>query len=99
MQPSLTLRAVHTPLIRFVGSRAALWKDAPHHSGPHVMTPPNLEKHVAKASEVVSKPAAPAAPAAPTTFTTGDMPARYRRAPITELEMESIESGGATYSF
>ncbi|KAL0084049.1 hypothetical protein J3Q64DRAFT_1476673 [Phycomyces blakesleeanus] len=96
MQPSLTLRAVHTPLIRFVGSRAALWKDAPHHTGPHVMTPSNLEKHVAKASEVVAKTAAPAAP---TTFTTGDMPARYRRAPITELEMEAIESGGATYSF
>ena len=26
MQPSTTLRAVHKPLIQFLGPRAALWK-------------------------------------------------------------------------
>ncbi|KAI7882359.1 hypothetical protein K492DRAFT_193618 [Lichtheimia hyalospora FSU 10163] len=94
MQPSFISRAVHKPLIQFVGSRANLWKNAPSHAGPHPMTPANLEKHVAKASP------APA-PAKQPTYSKGalefaELPPRYRRAPLSEAEMEAIESGGAT---
>ncbi|KAI8973307.1 hypothetical protein BDF20DRAFT_906966 [Mycotypha africana] len=109
MQPSTTLRAVHKPLIRFIGPRALLWKDclelthcrfvidAPHHSGPHPLTPTNLEKHVAKAEPV--KPPTPAASSRANTSSIEytQLAAKYRRAPISETEMEAIESGGATY--
>lgn len=54
------------------------------------MTPANLEKHVAKANPT------PAAPAKQPTHSKGalefaDLPARYRRAPLSEAEMEAIE--------
>ncbi|KAI9360880.1 hypothetical protein BD770DRAFT_408717 [Pilaira anomala] len=101
MQPSTTLRAVHKPMIQFVGSRAKLWKDATHHTGPHPLTPANLVKHVAEASKAT--PAAPAKSAAPKANTGSlefaELPSRYRRAPISEAEMEAIESGGATHLF
>ncbi|KAI8880979.1 hypothetical protein K501DRAFT_324745 [Backusella circina FSU 941] len=101
MQPTFTLRAAHKPLIRFLGPRVNLWKDAPHHVGPHAMTPPNLVKHVATATEAAApKPAAAAPKAAasqPSHFEFGQLPPRYRRAPLTDAEMEAIESGGATY--
>ncbi|ORY91899.1 hypothetical protein BCR43DRAFT_517925 [Syncephalastrum racemosum] len=101
MHPSAISRAVHTPMIRFVGSRASLWKDAQHHVGPHPMTPANLETHVAKASE------APAAAASSSSTSSGSdqvlewsqLPARFRRTPVTEAEMEAVESGGATFIF
>ncbi|KAI8145859.1 hypothetical protein BJV82DRAFT_666418 [Fennellomyces sp. T-0311] len=93
MHSSFVSRAVHKPLIQFVGSRANLWKNAQHTVGPHPLTPANLEKHVAKADPV------PAAKSP--NFTAGSLefsqrPARYFRTPISELEMEAIESGGAT---
>ncbi|KAI7891104.1 uncharacterized protein EV154DRAFT_509180 [Mucor mucedo] len=102
MQPSTTLRAVHKPLIHFLGPRASLWKDAPHHTGPHPLTPANLVKHVAKASTPATPPKAASATAASPKATVGalefsQLAARYRRAPISEAEMEAIESGGATY--
>ncbi|CAO3672546.1 unnamed protein product [Rhizopus stolonifer] len=99
MQPSITLRAVHTPLIRFVGPRAALWKEqvhshfnAPQHTGPHPLTPFDLVKHVAQAEPVTVQKAK-----GPLEF--GQLPAKYRRSVITEAEMEAIESGGATHFF
>lgn len=71
-----------------------MWKNAPSHAGPHPLTPANLEKHVAKASPV------PTPAKQPTHFKGAlefaDLPARYRRAPLSEAEMEAIESGGAT---
>jgi hypothetical protein len=65
--------------------------DAPHHIGPHPLTPPNLVKHVAEASkvELVNKSVAPQASAGALEFS--QLAAKYRRAPITELEMEAIE--------
>ncbi|GAA5796502.1 hypothetical protein HPULCUR_001874 [Helicostylum pulchrum] len=94
MQPSTTLRAVHKPMIQFIGSRANLWKDAVNHTGPHPLTPANLVKHVAEApvaaAEVpVAAAAAPKANAGSLAF--AELPARYRRAPISEAEMEAIE--------
>ncbi|CAO3657092.1 unnamed protein product [Mucor hiemalis] len=103
MQPSTTLRAVHKPLIHFLGPRAALWKDATHHTGPHPLTPPNLVKHVAKADPVAPAKSAPASTTAADAsgdskaLEFGQLAARYRRAPISEAEMEAIESGGATF--
>ncbi|KAF1805125.1 hypothetical protein V8B55DRAFT_1494316 [Mucor lusitanicus] len=96
MQPTATLRAVHKPLIRFLGPRANLWKDAPQHTGPHPLTPPNLVKHVPEAS----KPAAASKAAAPQqqgVLEFSQLAAKYKRAPISEAEMEAIESGGATF--
>ncbi|KAK4519282.1 uncharacterized protein ATC70_009514 [Mucor velutinosus] len=100
MQPTATLRAVHKPLIRFLGPRANLWKDAPQHTGPHPLTPPNLVKHVAEAS----KPAAAAATSSKAASSQqqgvlefSQLAAKYKRAPISEAEMEAIESGGATF--
>ncbi|ORE11462.1 hypothetical protein BCV72DRAFT_246969 [Rhizopus microsporus var. microsporus] len=95
MQPSLTLRAAHKPLIRFLGPRATLWKDAPHHSGPHPLTPPNLVKHVAQAEPQASVNKAVNSGS----IEFGQLPTKYRRAVITEAEMEAIESGGATAIF
>ncbi|KAF7731572.1 hypothetical protein EC973_009336 [Apophysomyces ossiformis] len=97
MQASVSLRAAHRPLIRFIGSRKKLWQDVTHHNGPHPLTPPNLEKHVAK-------PDLTPAPSAVTHSTSGAMeygqiPARYRRSLLTDAEMEAIESGGATMIF
>ncbi|CAO0798872.1 unnamed protein product [Mucor circinelloides] len=98
MQPSATLRAVHKPLIRFLGPRANLWKDAPQHTGPHPLTPPNLVKHVAEASKPTT-----AAPSKATSsqqqgvLEFSQLAAKYKRAPISEAEMEAIESGGATF--
>lgn len=71
--------------------------DATHHTGPHPLTPPNLVKHVAKADPVAP---AKSAPASTTTAAAsgdskalefGQLAARYRRAPISEAEMEAIE--------
>lgn len=57
------------------------------------MTPANLVKHVAEASKAT--PAAPAKSAAPKANTGSlefaELPSRYRRAPISEAEMEAIE--------
>ncbi|KAG1078019.1 hypothetical protein G6F42_024473 [Rhizopus arrhizus] len=105
MQPSATLRAVHKPLIRFLGPRANLWKGefnpqayAPQHTGPHPLTPPNLVKHVAEASKPTT-----AAPSKATSsqqqgvLEFSQLAAKYKRAPISEAEMEAIESGGATF--
>ncbi|KAG1149742.1 hypothetical protein G6F37_003876 [Rhizopus arrhizus] len=93
MQPSSTLRAVHKPLIRFLGPRASLWKDAPHHTGPHPLTPSNLVKHVAQAEaqQPVRK--------ATGSIEFGALPTKYQRSLISEAEMEAIESGGATIIF
>ncbi|CEP15372.1 hypothetical protein [Parasitella parasitica] len=95
MQPTTTLRAAHKPLIRFLGPRASLWKETPHHTGPHPLTPPNLVKHVAEAPKSAT-PAA-ASPQKQGTFEFSQLAAKYKRAPITEAEMEAIESGGATH--
>ncbi|KAI9313213.1 hypothetical protein BX666DRAFT_1864948 [Dichotomocladium elegans] len=108
MQPTLIRRAAHKPLIQFIGSRVNLWKGkwvlilqhAAPHSGPHPLTPPNLEKHVAKASPVPPAPAAKAKNASSKgAIEFSELPARYRRAPMSEIEMEAIESGGATFIF
>ncbi|GAA5809392.1 hypothetical protein MFLAVUS_002800 [Mucor flavus] len=102
MQPSTTLRAVHKPMIQFIGSRANLWKDAVNHTGPHPLTPANLVKHVAEAPKSTPAAASAAAPKANAgTLEFAELPARYRRAPISEAEMEAIEvhSGGATHLF
>ncbi|SAL98837.1 hypothetical protein [Absidia glauca] len=93
MHFSKTLRAGHQPMIRFVGSRQKLWKESPPHHGAHPLTPANLEKHV-------PKPEQKAAASAPATNTTGSiemsqLPARYKRLPLTDVEMEAIELGGA----
>ncbi|KAI8337450.1 hypothetical protein BC941DRAFT_36766 [Chlamydoabsidia padenii] len=92
MHFSKTLRAGHQPMIRFVGSRQKLWKESPPHHGAHPLTPANLEKHVPKAE--------PKAAAANNTNITGSiemsqLPARYRRLPLSEVEMEAVELGGA----
>ncbi|KAI8391564.1 uncharacterized protein BYT42DRAFT_557315 [Radiomyces spectabilis] len=94
MQPSSILRAGHKPLIRFIGPRKALWKDAPHHSGPHILTPANLEKHVPKPS--AAAPSSSASSSSSSAIEFGQLPSRYRRAVLSEAEMEAIESGGAT---
>ena len=64
--------------------------DAAHHTGPHPLTPANLVKHVAEASK-----AAPAKTASSSSSSQslefGQLAARYRRAPISEAEMEAIE--------
>ncbi|KAG1044009.1 hypothetical protein G6F46_009612 [Rhizopus delemar] len=93
MQPSSTLRAVHKPLIRFLGPRASLWKDTPHHTGPHPLTPSNLVKQVAQAE--VQQPVRKAAGS----IEFGALPTKYQRSLISEAEMEAIESGGATIIF
>ncbi|KAI8639919.1 hypothetical protein BD408DRAFT_420553 [Parasitella parasitica] len=94
MQPTTTLRAAHKPLIRFLGPRVNLWKDAPHHTGPHPLTPPNLVKHVAEASKATAPAAASSQQQGILEFS--QLAAKYKRAPISEAEMEAIESGGAT---
>lgn len=55
------------------------------------MTPPNLVKHVAQASkaEPVAKAPVPQASAGAIEFS--QLAAKYRRAPMTEIEMEAIE--------
>ncbi|KAJ1939551.1 hypothetical protein EC988_007282, partial [Linderina pennispora] len=60
----------HTPLIKFLGPRKALW---------------------AKQQE-----AAPAAGNVQEAINFWELPARYRPSPLTELEIEAIESGGAS---
>ncbi|KAG2230038.1 hypothetical protein INT48_007069 [Thamnidium elegans] len=92
MQPSTTLRAVHKPMIQFIGSRANLWKDAVHHTGPHPLTPANLVKHVVEAPKSTSTVAAAAPKANAGSLQFAELPARYRRAPISEAEMEAIEA-------
>ncbi|KAI9474876.1 hypothetical protein BDB00DRAFT_879616 [Zychaea mexicana] len=95
MHSSIVSRAVHKPLIQFVGSRANLWKNSAHHAGPHPMTPANLEKHVAKPDPVpAQKPSSPSYTAGSVEF--GQRPTRYYHTPISEAEMEAIESGGAS---
>ncbi|KAG2220143.1 hypothetical protein INT45_013841 [Circinella minor] len=97
MHPSFVSRAsVHKPLIQFVGSRVNLWKSASHQHGPHPLTPANLEKHVAKADPVApSKGQFPSYSSGSLEFS--QRPARFNHAPITEAEIEAIESGGATF--
>lgn len=63
--------------------------DAPHHSGPHPLTPKNLEKHVAKAQPEAPKAAASQSSKGVLEFS--QLPARYRRIPISDAEMEAIE--------
>lgn len=63
--------------------------DAPSHAGPHPLTPSNLEKHVAKASPVSTPAKKPTHSKGALEF--ADLPARYRRAPLSEAEMEAIE--------
>lgn len=63
--------------------------ESPPHHGAHPLTPANLEKHV-------PKPEAKAAAPAPAANTTGSiemsqLPARYKRLPLTDVEMEAIE--------
>jgi hypothetical protein len=63
--------------------------ESPPHHGAHPLTPANLEKHV-------PKPEQKAAASAPATNTTGSiemsqLPARYKRLPLTDVEMEAIE--------
>lgn len=69
--------------------------DAVNHTGPHPLTPANLVKHVAEASKSTPAAASAAAAAAPKanagTLEFAELPARYRRAPISEAEMEAIE--------
>ncbi|KAG2191456.1 hypothetical protein INT46_010648 [Mucor plumbeus] len=102
MQPSTSLRAIHKPLIRFLGPRVNLWKDAPQHTGPHPLTPPNLVKHVAEASKAApakstASVSTPASSQQQGVIEFGQLATKYKRAPISEAEMEAIESGGATY--
>ncbi|KAI9475807.1 MAG: hypothetical protein EXX96DRAFT_574731 [Benjaminiella poitrasii] len=94
MNPSTTLRATHKPLIRFLGSRAKLWKDASQHAGPHPLTPTNLVKHVAQSSPANSNSGQTVNVGA---IEFSQLATKYRRAPISEIEMEAIESGGATH--
>ncbi|KAI8087821.1 uncharacterized protein B0P05DRAFT_532417 [Gilbertella persicaria] len=95
MQPSSTLRAAHKPLIRFLGPRANLWKDAPHHVGPHPLTPPNLVKHVAQPTQTPTK----SVTSSKNAIEFGQLAPKYHRTLISEAEMEAIESGGATALF
>ena len=66
--------------------------DAPQHTGPHPLTPPNLVKHVAEASKPTT-----AAPSKATSsqqqgvLEFSQLAAKYKRAPISEAEMEAIE--------
>lgn len=62
-------------------------KDVPHHSGPHPLTPPNLVKHVAQAEPQASVNKAVNSGS----IEFGQLPTKYRRAVITEAEMEAIE--------
>ncbi|KAI8072632.1 hypothetical protein BC940DRAFT_291234 [Gongronella butleri] len=104
MHPTSAARAVHKPLIRFVGSRQSLWKSQPPHTGPHPLTPANLEKHVPKPEPVRAAAPTPIAPSS-TAASNGaaiemnQLPARYRRVPITEAEMEAVELGGASLTY
>ena len=63
-------------------------KDTPHHVGPHPLTPPNLVKHVAQPS---SAPAPKAKTASKQTLEFGQLDPKYRRTPISEIEMDAIE--------
>lgn len=55
------------------------------------MTPPNLVKHVAKATSAPAPVAVQAAKASTGALEFSQLAARYRRAPISEAEMEAIE--------
>ncbi|KAI9284612.1 hypothetical protein BC943DRAFT_325219 [Umbelopsis sp. AD052] len=102
MQPTIARAA---RLIQFVGPRKNLWKDSAPHAGKHPLEPANLEKHVAQAkpkAETQQQKAAPtpAASKAPSTGSSAavefsQIPARYRRPVISDIEMEVIQSGGA----
>lgn len=73
-----------------------MFVDAPQHTGPHPLTPPNLVKHVPEAS----KPAAASKAAAPQqqgVLEFSQLAAKYKRAPISEAEMEAIEVSNIEY--
>ncbi|KAJ2582036.1 hypothetical protein IWW49_005776 [Coemansia sp. RSA 1797] len=63
----------HVPLIRFTGSRKALWETKPAQTAAAAGN--------ASAVEAINF---------------WELPARYRPLPITEAEIEAIESGGAS---
>ncbi|CAO3671915.1 unnamed protein product [Umbelopsis ramanniana] len=102
MQPTIARAA---RLIQFVGPRKNIWKDSASHAGKHPLEPANLEKHVAQANpkaEIQQQKAAapPAASKKPSTGSSATLefsqiPARYRRPVISDIEMEVIQSGGA----
>ncbi|KAI8098916.1 uncharacterized protein BX664DRAFT_319921 [Halteromyces radiatus] len=94
MQFSKVLRAGHQPMIRFVGSRQALWKETPPHHGPHPLTPANLEKHVPK-PEPVTRSTANVSSSTGGSIEMSQLPSRYKRLPLTDIEMEAIDLGGA----
>ncbi|KAH8549412.1 hypothetical protein BGW37DRAFT_503046 [Umbelopsis sp. PMI_123] len=101
MQPTIARAA---RLIQFVGPRKNIWKDSAPHVGKHPLEPANLEKHVAKANpktEVQQTAATPSATSkAQSTGSSASVdfsqiPARYKRMTISDIEIEVIQSGGA----
>ncbi|ORZ19316.1 hypothetical protein BCR42DRAFT_409566 [Absidia repens] len=95
MHFSKALRAGHQPMIRFVGSRQALWKETPPHHGAHPLTPANLEKHVPKPQPVATSASSSAS--SPTgSLEMSQLPARFQRLPLSDIEMEAVELGGAS---
>ena len=70
--------------------------DAPQHTGPHPLTPPNLVKHVAEASKAApakstASVSTPASSQQQGVIEFGQLATKYKRAPISEAEMEAIE--------
>lgn len=102
MQPSSTLRAVHKPLIRFLGPRASLWKGLCMklnwtreklnylQDTPHHTGPhPLTPSNLVKqvAQAEVQQPVRKAAGS----IEFGALPTKYQRSLISEAEMEAIE--------
>ncbi|KAG0286657.1 hypothetical protein BGZ96_009268 [Linnemannia gamsii] len=109
MLPSRIVRAAvqaRTPLIKFVGPRAAL-HEAHHDPTRHPAAPKDAE-YPLKAGTPVKATAASSKPSSSAVTTPGphgasrqfldfaDLPNRYRHPQLTEAEIEAVEAGGAT---
>ncbi|KAF8945612.1 hypothetical protein BGZ47_002325 [Haplosporangium gracile] len=109
MLPSRIVRAVvqtRTPLIKFLGPRAAL-HEAHHDPTRHPAAPKDAE-YPLKAGTPTKAAAASSKPSSSAVTTPGphgasrqfldfaELPNRYRHPQLTEAEIEAVEAGGAT---
>ncbi|KAK7204784.1 hypothetical protein BZA70DRAFT_290101 [Myxozyma melibiosi] len=106
MRASIVAR--RTPLIKFLGKRvfpAADHSPRVHSQDPHGSLPSsfvqyrlNAQQHgplSASSSAGSRRITGSIAPAPGEFFSRNDLPPRYRYAPLDELEMEAVNSGGA----
>ncbi|KAJ2762275.1 hypothetical protein H4S06_000751 [Coemansia sp. BCRC 34490] len=71
----------HVPLIRFIGPRKNVWK---------------TQKQEEQQSAVAGGSGSASAKGAGEAINFWELPARYRPLPVSEAEIEAIESGGAS---